>query len=200
MYGLPNSAPLSQVVQELTEAHHHSYGELSGIEPGLLILLRDAVATSSGRGSAPGGGGSKASAPVDAAALTLWDSIERTVDANWPGRYDRNSSDLLPYKLQQWVGAVAGTPNEVHLLEMTTWWRKQIRDLLDPPRIIAVRGAACPDCGARQVYDETLEGTTLSPALVAYASETPMRVVCQACLLEWVGELAIQMMSVGQKV
>lgn len=197
MFGLPNSAPLSQVVHELTEAHHHTYGALSGIEPGLLHLLRAAVATSSGRGSAPGGGGGKASAPVDAAALTLWESIAGTVDAHWPGRLDRHPEDPpLDFKLKRWTTAVAGTENEVHLLEMATWWRKQIRDLLDPPQVIPLRQVACPDCGVSQVSEVSQDGTVLVPALTAYPSEHPMRVVCQACETKWIGEWAIQMMQV----
>ena len=195
MYGLPNHAPLSQVVHELTEAHHHTYGTLSGIEPGLLKLLRDAVSSSSGRGSAPGGG-SKASAPVDATALTLWESICGTVDAHWPGRMQLHPEPPVQVKLQQWVAAVAGTENEVHLLEMATWWRRQIRDLLNPPQVIPLRGVACKVCGHSQV--STLDpdgGTVLLPALTAYASENPMRVSCAACETDWCGELAIQLLA-----
>lgn len=196
MFGLPNHAPLSQVVHELTESHRHTYGRLTGIEPGLLQLLRDAVASSSGRGSAPGGG-SKASAPLDATALTLWESIAGTVDAHWPGRLDRHPVDPpVPYKLQRWVAAVAGTEDEVHLLEMATWWRKQIRDLLDPPQVIPLRGVACKVCGHDQVAEADPEGhLVVRPALTAYASECPMRVQCGACTAEWVGELAIQLLG-----
>lgn len=197
MFGLPNDAPLSQVVYELTEAHTHTYGGLTGIEPGLLHLLRQAVATSSGRGSAPGGSGSKASAPVDAAALTLWESISGTVDAHWPGRTQRYEQDpAVQFKLQRWTAAVAGTENEVHLLEMATWWRKQIRDLLNPPQVIPLRGVGCKVCGHSQVATEDPDGgTVLLPALTAYASESPMRVSCAACETDWRGELAIQLLA-----
>lgn len=198
MFGLPNDAPLSQVVHELTEAHTHTYGGLTGIEPGLLHLLRQAVATSSGRGSAPGGSGSKASAPVDAAALTLWESISGTVDAHWPGRTQRYEQDpSVQFKLQRWTAVVAGTENEVHLLEMATWWRKQIRDLLNPPQVIPLRGVGCKMCGCQAVTQIDLDGgTVVQPALTAYASENPMRVVCGACSTEWQGELAIQLLGV----
>lgn len=198
MYGMPNHAPLSQVVYELTEAHPHTYGALSGIEPGLLRLLREAVATSSGRGSAPGGSGSKASAPVDAAALTLWEAISGSVDAHWPGRLQRDQHDQpLWVKLQVWARSVAGTENEVHLLEMATWWRKQVRDLLDPPQVIPLRGVECQECGTTWYNEQNPDGeTVVSPAVLAYASESPMRVACKVCETEWVGEWAIQLMHV----
>lgn len=192
MYGLPAEAPLSRVIADLCRPHTRTVqleeGPVTGQEEPLLDLLRKAVASDSGRGSAPGGG-SSASAPVDAGALTLWTDISGVINAHWPGRgnlFMQHAS--LIHRLECWTTDVAGGPDEPHLLEMALYWRRQIRDLLEPPQRVPLRGMSCPACQHTHVEQTDPDGGVIyNVSLLAHMSEETIWAECLVCGTEWVG-------------
>jgi hypothetical protein len=192
VYGLPADAPLSRVVSDLCQPHSRTVqleeGPVTGQEEPLLSLLERAIAADSGRGSASGGG-SSASAPVDAGALTLWTDISAVVGAHWPGRGDllRQHTPLIE-RLEAWTRVTADTPNEEHLLEMCRYWTKQIRDLLEPPKRVPLRGMTCPACECTHVEEHDADGGVIyNVSLLAHMSEEEIRAECLVCGTEWVG-------------
>lgn len=101
-------------------------------------------------------------------------------------------------KLLRAVAAVASTTARDEVAGAITRcarrWAKQIEEIVDQQRgQWAIRGAACPDCGATEVLEERDDvnrarddgrGTFRAPALVhisAGLDETEGHLVCQAC-------------------
>lgn len=197
MYGLPDSAELSQVVHELTATHPRTVGEHSGQEPALLALLE--VAIKSDTSGAYGGGASRTGAPVDTAALHLWGEISGCIGEYWPGRGDlARAKTPVIRRLELWTEQVAGTDNEVHLLEMCEYWHQQIRDMLEPPKRVPVRGAQCPRCKDHQVLGTNPDGERVYvPCLLAHLSEDPVRVECLGCGGTWYGNTVLQMLELA---
>lgn len=177
---------LGEAVQILTEDHEHSTERGSGIEPGLLLMLE--VAIKSTGTSRSGGSGNRAGSVLDAGALELRDEIARVVGANWPGRGSpKRQATPLPQRLQEWAAVVAGGSNEWALQEFCAYWVAQIRELLDPPRRIPLRGQPCLWCDAETVSLEQDGETVIVPAMLATVGQNPMRVECRACAAEWEG-------------
>lgn len=134
--------PFDALVEQLLEDHLNEDNEPEGA---LLPMLYDSIASSSGRGSAPGGGGSKASAPLDLDALDLWDSIARDIRDNtdFPNTY--SEIDLL----KLWIAEVGDfIPAQLDLMEYMVKWRNAIRTKFEPPKIIPIRQVDCPMCRA----------------------------------------------------
>lgn len=187
MYGLPPGSALAEVVHELTATHIRTVGELTGPEAPLLQMLERAIASDTS--GAYGGGASRTGAPVDVGALTLWTEISQVVGEHWPHRGDLSrASTTLINRLVIWTSALAGTENEAHLLEMCLFWRRSIRDLLEPPKSIPLRGHRCPDC--LRFYVGTLDpdgGIVFQPAILVHLSEVPVRAECLSCDAEWKG-------------
>lgn len=194
MFGLPKGNPLRDVVVELTRDHDRSVGVTTGQEPPLLSLLEVAIKADTS-GASGGSGRSKNSAPLDVTALSLWEEIARVVQNNWPGRgLPAYKNQHLIDRLTWWTNQVSGTENEVHLLEFCVYWRRAIRDLLEPPRRVELRGMTCPECKAswiRQLEAE-LQHTTYKPAMLVHMSEDPVRVECLACNVMWQGWEALE--------
>ena len=186
LYGMPDTAALSQVVTELTRPHTRTVGDQCGVEPPLLALLEVAIKSDTS-GASGGGGASRTGAPVDVNALSIWQGIGQCVGEYWPGRGDlAQAKTHLIVRLQRWTEQVAGTDNEVHLLEMCEYWRGQIRELLEPPKRVPVRGGQCPRCHANQVLGTDPDGQRVyQPCLLAHLSEDPVRVECLACGGTW---------------
>lgn len=187
MYGLPDSNPLSAVVHELVSSHERTVGDLTGQEPALLLQLQRAIASDTS--GAYGGGSTRTGAPIDPSALALWDEIRGCIGEFWPGRGDlRQATTPVPQRLRMWVSAVAGTPNEIHLLEMCEHWIHRIRDLLEPPKRVPLWGVNCPACGHNKVWAPNQYGeSALAPAILVHASESPIRAECLACEEHWKG-------------
>lgn len=187
MFGLPDNSELSQVVHQLTRTHHRTVDGLTGVEQPLLVQLRLAVASDTA--GAYGGGGTRSGAPLDVNALTIWQGIYSTVASHWPGRGDlvlQHTS--TPDRLERWVAALAGTDQEVYLLEMCHYWRQQIRDLLEPPQLVPLRGVVCPTCRAAKAVVAQGDEQVQVDTLLAYLSETPVRVTCRGCAATWLGQ------------
>lgn len=197
MFGLPPGNALREVVVELTRDHTRTVGELTGTEPPLLRLLEVAVGASTSGGEG-GGGRSKNSAPLDVTALSLWEEIAAVVATHWPGRHlPRHKNQHLMDRLTWWTNTVAGTDNEPHLEEYCSYWRTQIRELLEPAQRIPLRGVPCMSCKETWVYDTKEGETTYVPALMASISERHLhgvQVYCQACEAAYSG-LALQLLA-----
>lgn len=198
MFGLPPGNALREVVVELTRDHDRAVGVCTGVEPPLLRLLEVAIKADTS-GASGGSGRSKNSAPLDVTALSLWEEIASTVGDHWPGRgRPEYKHQHLIDRLTWWTNQVAGGENEVHLLEFCTYWRRAIRDLLEPPRKVELRGMACPECKHSwiQQLEAELKQVTLRPAMLVHMSEDPVRVECLACNVMWQGWEALESMAV----
>lgn len=197
MFGLPPGNALREVVVELTRDHTRTVSGILGTEPPLLRLLEVAIKSNTS-GGAGGSGRNKNSAPLDVTALALWDSIYRKVGEHWPGRSDpsRKSTHLMD-RLTAWTNVVAGGENEPHLLEYCTYWRNQIRELLEPAQRIPLRGVSCMGCKEAWVVDETEDGRVIVPALMASISERHqhgVEVACMSCNERFSG-LGLQLLA-----
>jgi Zn ribbon nucleic-acid-binding protein len=195
MFGLPPGNPLREVVVELTRDHPRSVDGVVGTEPPLLRLLEVAIKADTS-GASGGSGRSKNSAPLDVTALSLWEEIRTTVGNNWPGRGDLTyQNTLLIDRLTWWTNNVAGGENEHHLLEFCEYWRTSIRNLLEPPKRVPLRGAQCPACKETWFLKSEADPreTVYVPVLLAWASESPLRVECLACG-ENFNELALRLL------
>lgn len=196
MFGMPDATPLSQVVFELTRPHTRTVGEHTGQEPALLALLEVAIKTDTS-GASGGGGSSRNGAPVDVNALSIWQAISQTVGEYWPGRGQLHHAKLhLIDRLTWWTETVAGTTDEVHLEEMCSYWRGQIRELLEPLKRVPIRGGQCARCKEYQVLETDLDGQRVyQPCLTAHLSEDPVRIECRGCGGTWYGNTELQLME-----
>ena len=184
---MPDSAALSQAVYLLTRPHERTAGEQTGQEPALLDLLEVAIKTDTSGATGNGGGSTRAGGPVDVNALSIWQDIHRVVEEFWPGQGRLEYAHMrLIERLTWWASSLAGTDNEVHLLELCEAWISRIRDLLEPPKRVPLRGAQCPRCKENQVLETNLDGQRVyQPTLIAHLSESPVRVECRACGGTW---------------
>jgi hypothetical protein len=119
--------------------------------------------------------------------LSIWQGIYQVVGEFWPGKGQlQHASMRLIDRLTWWASTVAGTDDEVHLLELCDIWAGKIRDLLEPPKRVPVRGGQCPRCREYQVLGTDLDGQRVyQPCLLAHMSENPVRVECLGCGGTW---------------
>lgn len=196
MYGMPNGNPLSKAVAVLCQPHQATHPDgYSGEEEPLLRILEGAIGSDQGRGSVSGVSG--ASGVLNLSALELWQSIHRTVGEFWPGRGDLAQAKAhLIKRLEAWTLQVAGTAHEPHLTEMCDYWAQQIRDLLDPPKRVPIRGGQCPRCKGHQVLGTDPDGQRVyQPTLLAHISEDPVRVECLGCGGTWYGNTQLALLE-----
>lgn len=166
--------PFDALVEQLLEDHLTEDNEPEGA---LLPMLYDSIASSSGRGSAPGGGGTKTSAPLDLDALDLWDSIARDIRDNtdFPDVY--SEIDLL----KLWIAETGDfLPSQLDLMEYMLRWRDAIRDKFNPPKIIPIRRVDCPVCRA------TKDSEGVVPLSLHARKDSPFA-VCTNCGQRWEG-------------
>jgi hypothetical protein len=183
---MPSSNPLSQAVAELCQLHQATDRQgFSGQEAPLLRMLELAIGSDMGRGSLSGVGG--ANGVLNLGALELWQSIHHTVGEFWPGKGNLAMAKThLIHRLELWTTAVANTDDAPHLLELCLWWASQVRDLLDPPKRVPIRGGQCPRCSEYQVLGTNPDGERVYvPCLLAHLSEEPVRVECLGCGGQW---------------
>lgn len=199
LYGMPDTAELSKAVALLTSPHTRTVDGVCGMEPALLDLLEVAIKTDTSGASGSGGGSARAGAPVDVNALSIWQSIYGTVGEFWPGKGDLSHARMrLVDRLTWWTSTVAGTADEVHLLEMCDYWAGQIRDLLEPPKRVPIRGGQCPRCKEYQVLGTDPDGQRVyQPCLLAHLSEDPVRVECRGCGGTWYGSTQLQLLELA---
>jgi hypothetical protein len=186
VYGLPSGNALSQAVVVLCQEHPATDRQgFSGQEAPLLRMLELSIGSDMGKGSVSGVSG--ANGVLNLGALELWQAIHRTVGEFWPGKGNLAMAKAhLITRLELWATQVGGTENEPHLLEMCAYWAEQIRDLLDPPKRVPIRGGQCPRCKEHQVLGTNPDGERVYvPCLLAHLSEEPVRVECLGCGGQW---------------
>lgn len=183
---------LSETAHELTHQHTRRTttedGDVYGVEPPLLDILRDCVASSgSGRG---GGASNRTASPADLGALDLLEEITRIVDTCWPGNGDPAYVRVpTTSKLNAWVVHTTDPVAEGVLLDLCQRWVSRIREHIEPTKRRPIPNVACPACGWDRTVTEDDDGFTYRPALVAYPEAQPPRVVCtvESCSGEWAG-------------
>ena len=155
----------------------HDDGTTSFAEtPGLIEQLHEAVTTPSG---AAGSFTAASKPPCYVDALSLLAEIETQCCA-----YDRQT---LAGSLRAWALA---EPVE-HAAETTSKWARMARTMLDPRSRRRVRGAACPECGAKRVFDgrDVAAGEVhFRPALEIDTDEGVCRCTSPACGASWSSE------------
>jgi len=165
--------PFNELVEQLLEDHLTEDNEPEGA---LLPMLYDSIASSSGRGSAPGGG-SKASAPLDLGALDLWDSIAAEIRANTSHPNTYSEIDLL----KLWIAETDNfLPAQLELMEYMLRWRDAIREKFDPPKVIPIRRVDCPVCRATKDSEGAVP-------LELHARKDSPYAVCTNCGQRWEG-------------
>lgn len=197
MFGLPDSNALSQAVALLTRQHTHTTQGITGVEQALLAQLERAIGSDQGRGSVSGVSG--ASGVLNLSALELWQGITQVVGDFWPGKGDlaQAKTHLVP-RLEAWASATAGTEYEPHLTELCGVWAQRIRDLLDPPKQVPIRGGQCPRCKEYQVLGTDPDGQRVyQPCLLAHTSEDPLRVECRGCGGTWYGNTQLELLELA---
>lgn len=178
---------LDEHIQVLTAEHHRRIITTDGpafrVETGLLESLRGAV--TNGQESGGARGGSRAGAPLDLTALSLWQGVESTVGAWWREHCD--TAGVLRAPVGNQLRSVAANVTDpvvvVRIQEQCEQWIDRIRALLEPPITMALSGA-CPECGHTHVSIDSDDGQVVyRAALTAY----PDHAVCAACEAEWWG-------------
>ena len=178
---------LAEIVAEMTTPHARTVdtedGQAHGTEEALLVLLRAAVGSSMGRGSAAGARGT--GAPLDLTAMELWGEIERTV--RWWAPTAEGTVVETVAELGRWAqGSEADPAWAAEYRERLMSWRDRIRETLEPVRTTDLRDTRCPACGnlhARRLLDgEAVRRPTLH---VTYSD--PPVAVCLTCLSTWTG-------------
>lgn len=175
MFGLPNHHPLSKAVAVLTRDHEHEVDGVVGTEEPLLLMLEQAISSSTGAGSGGGGKG----AILNAAALDLRDSISDQVPGNAP--------ELLLVRLEVHATRLAGDEQaEWDLRKFCESWTAAIRELLQPTRRVPVKDQHCPACGYGQTTVTNPDGEdVLRPALEASLTGADSVLRCLVCTEEW---------------
>jgi hypothetical protein len=159
--------PLLQVLDRLTQDHQvrvpvEDAPDYIATHKGLIVQLRDAVASDLG-----GGGGAGASpnerVPLDADALMKYEQIEEAISARHhslvggpSGRYPEND-------LRWWYAAFTRALQSGQKLEhdyqyelrTLQGWERLILDKFDPPRKRELAGDTCPECGFDWYVDAT---------------------------------------------
>lgn len=164
---------------ELTRYHVHTThsedgDKVVGVEQPLILQLEEAVAGSSSR-SNPGAGGDPATrAPIDPAALDLYEQIRAWVPVS-PVARGGDLGELAP-QAGSWLDAM--TDEEYAKVEPElVQWVAAIRSHLDPAKEIPLRSVACRVCGHTHV--DLPSG--LNAAVVAVPEQGQPYAYCRVC-------------------
>lgn len=161
----------------------------------LLEELQAAIRPSGERKSGPSGAVGSG-APLDLTALRLMCQVqEETADLYWrvrstPGVPVRRPG-LGGYTLLERIRFVADHAGpagvEADAARVFAGWAADIERLLDPPKVVALRGIACPACGeaTTPTFDDAGELVDVA-ALSVTLAEVP-RARCGECGAVWVG-------------
>ena len=157
-----------------------------GTEVALLVLLDQAVGSSSGKGSTSGGSDPSTRSLVDSTALELRASIESAVTEGLARLGCAGKGGTLAERAGAWLWALP--PGGYATLEpVLAQWVEAIRTLLDPPQQVRLRGVHCSACGYSMVLlDDPLEPgrEVQAPALVVTVSAYPTA-ECRVCGVEF---------------
>lgn len=153
-----------------------------GVETALLVQLDEAVVSSTGRGSARGVQGSRA--PLDLQAMTLRSKIDARVDRGLNEIGHGFSRAALFSRALVWLAEVS--PEDYLGLEpMLAEWVAGIRGLVDPPRLVPLRGVHCSDCGFAQVLLPDATGVEVQAPAVLVTVGPPLTARCRVCGVDY---------------
>ncbi|WP_309080291.1 hypothetical protein [Zhihengliuella sp.] len=168
----------------------HTYRE----QP-LLALLRESAYP--GMGSAGGGGSRTAGSPatISVEAVDLFIAIDReALDTMWlderiraqlRGRLDAQLEDRVRIWVEQWRPDPA---KRQQLWRTLSKWVTQIESLLDPAKVVKLRGSACPACSNTVAMVEECGELVRTPALAVAVGSTGVLATCRACGMQWPAE------------
>lgn len=178
---------LRSLAQELTQPHLKMVSGRIGKVPGLIPELREAVKHSSAN---PTGGGSKQKAPLDTAALSLLDSIQRDMRSAFSDRYGQ-SAPMLEI-------CVALIGQDEHNTEWETYFTAQLAEIktsieahLRPRKTRKLSGIQCPSCERSKYGEDNLTCLELDCYISEHKELKPMReweVRCRGCDATWAGD------------
>lgn len=173
---------------------------------GLIVQLREAVASDLG-----GGGGAGASAservPLDADALVKYQQLEEAISARHQSLVGGPSGLYPENDLRWWYAAFtkalqAGTKTDAdyrYELRTLEGWVRMVSDKFDPPRKRELAGDSCPECG----FDFYIDNTDRTDPQRKVALTITYRdgdldtseATCGCCKKQWHGILGLRELS-----
>ncbi|MBM6622653.1 hypothetical protein JTF08_13640 [Micrococcaceae bacterium RIT802] len=162
-------------------------------EPPLFGLLRAAARPDMGNRPEGGGGGAGGSqAAVSIEAVDLFVAIDReSADRMWLERERLVARPMatLEQRVLVWVEFLRTKPTgRLQLHEVLAKWVTQIEGLLDPAKVIQLRGACCPECRNTWAMVQEFGERVRKTALVAAVGSEQVLASCRACGAEWPAE------------
>lgn len=159
-----------------TRIEHDDNSTSWGETASLLEQLDEAVGSNSG---ASGSFAARSKAPCFLDALSLLAEIDTEV-----GEYDR---ETRAGRVRAWASATS--PDRA--VRVVGRWASMARTMLDPTGRRRVRGAACPECGAKRVFDSRDAGAGevhFRPALEIDTEAGVCRCTSPKCDASWPAE------------
>ncbi|WP_417220525.1 hypothetical protein [Arthrobacter sp.] len=159
-------------------------------EPPLFVLLRNAARPDMGNRSEGGGGGAGGSqAAVSIEAVDLFVAIDReSADLMWLERERLVVRPMatMEQRVLTWVEFMRTKPTgRLEARKVLGKWVTQIEGLLDPAKVLQLRGACCPECRNTWAMVQEFGETIRKPALVAAVGSEQVLASCRACGAEW---------------
>ncbi|MCO1338075.1 hypothetical protein BJH93_04075 [Kocuria polaris] len=165
-------------------------------EAPLLGMLREAAHP--GMGAGGGGGARTAGSPaaISVEAVSLFMDIEReALDAMWAdeelrARARQWNSLVLEDRVRIWVELWRTRPAQrLELHRRLARWVTQVEALLDPAKVISLRGAPCPVCSQTwaMVAEDGTGELVRQPALLVAVGTTQVVACCRVCGERWQG-------------
>lgn len=162
------------------------------MEPPLFDLLREAIHpdTTKPQGGSGGGGGaaSGSRAALSVEAVDLFMAIDQeSWDLRWlnhaPGM---KVTDALERRVLLWVQYVRASPEgRAEAVKILRRWITKIEALLDPPKVIQMRGSVCPACNNQWAMVDDNGELIRKAALHVMVGTEQVLAWCMVCLVEW---------------
>lgn len=160
-------------------------------EPPLFGLLRDALHPDMGKPNNDGGGGAAAgsSAALSVEAVDLFMAIDaESIDLMWLDRERLVAHRLgsLEQRVLAWVELLRTKPaRRLEVRKVLSKWITRIEGLLDPAKVIQLRGAVCPECRNRWTMVPEFGEMFRKSALVVAVGSEQVLASCRSCDAEW---------------
>ncbi|WP_372699405.1 hypothetical protein [Arthrobacter sp. JSM 101049] len=170
---------------EGTEARHFWQ------EPPLFVLLRNAARPDMGNRPESGGGGGAggSAAAISVEAVDLFVAIDReSAELMWLERERLRVRPMatMEQRVLAWVEFMRTKPTgRLEVRKVLAKWVTQIEGLLDPAKVLQLRGACCPECRNTWAMVHEFGETIRKPALAAAVGSEQVLASCRACGAEW---------------
>jgi len=203
--------PLLEVLDRLTQDHQVRVPVEDGPDyiathKGLIVQLRDAVASNLGGGSGGGAAGNER-VPIDADALIKYQQIEEAISARHQSLVGGPSGLYPENDLRWWFAAFnkalqAGTKNDSdyrYELGVLSGWVRLIEEKFEPPRKRELVNDKCPECGfAWYVDNSDKTDPQRKVALTITYREGDLEASeasCGCCKTQWHGVMGLRALS-----